>query len=76
MADCLLDSLKLLFQLISSCWVRQSRILDGRLLACLMIAMIISVDFELLGEIKPHNLKAGGAEIQVTEENKVGGPQH
>ena len=32
---------------------------------------IYLVDFELLGEIKPHNLKAGGADILVNEENKV-----
>lgn len=34
------------------------------------LEMFFSVDFELLGEIKPHELKAGGADIQVTEENK------
>ena len=27
--------------------------------------MFFSVDFELLGEIKPHDLKPGGADIQV-----------
>ena len=27
--------------------------------------MFFSVDFELLGEIKPHELKPGGADIQV-----------
>ena len=32
--------------------------------------MFFSVDFELLGEIKPHELKPGGSDIQVTEENK------
>ena len=32
--------------------------------------MFFSVDFELLGEIKPHELKPGGNDIQVTEENK------
>jgi len=32
--------------------------------------MFFTVDFELLGEIKPHDLKPGGADIQVTEENK------
>jgi len=34
------------------------------------LEMFFSVDFELLGEIKPHDLKPGGADIQVTEENK------
>jgi hypothetical protein len=33
--------------------------------------MFFSVDFELLGEIKPHELKPGGGDIRVTEENKV-----
>jgi len=32
--------------------------------------MFFSVDWELLGEIKQHELKPGGAEIAVTEENK------
>ena len=32
--------------------------------------MFFSVDYELLGEIKSYELKAGGAEIQVTQENK------
>lgn len=32
--------------------------------------MYFSVDFEVLGEIKPHELKPGGADILVTEENK------
>jgi hypothetical protein len=33
--------------------------------------MFFSVDWELLGEIKQHELKPGGAEIPVTEENKI-----
>jgi len=33
--------------------------------------MYFEVDFELLGEIKPHELKPGGSEILVTEENKA-----
>jgi len=45
-------------------WVRDNNIEECGL------EMFFSVDFELLGEIKPHDLKAGGAEIQVTEENK------
>jgi len=45
-------------------WIR-----DNNLEEC-GLEMFFSVDFELLGEIKPHNLKAGGADIQVTEENK------
>lgn len=32
--------------------------------------MFFSVDWELLGEIKQHELKPGGADIAVTEENK------
>jgi len=35
------------------------------------LEMFFSVDFELLGEIKPHELKPGGGDIRVTEENKV-----
>jgi len=34
------------------------------------LEMFFSVDFELLGEIKPQDLKPGGADILVTEENK------
>ncbi|XP_023336886.1 E3 ubiquitin-protein ligase Su(dx), partial [Eurytemora carolleeae] len=34
------------------------------------LEMFFSVDFELLGEIKPHNLKPDGADIMVNEENK------
>ena len=34
------------------------------------LEMYFSVDFELLGEMKPHELKPGGADILVTEENK------
>jgi hypothetical protein len=37
------------------------------------LEMFFSVDFELLGEIKPHELKPGGGDIRVTEENKVSG---
>ena len=32
--------------------------------------MFFTVDFELLGEIKPVELKPGGGDIAVTEENK------
>ncbi len=32
--------------------------------------MFFSVDKEILGEITTHDLKQGGGEIQVTEENK------
>ena len=45
-------------------WIR-----DNDIEECGM-EMFFSVDFELLGEIKPHDLKPGGSEIQVTEENK------
>lgn len=40
-------------------WVRDNNIEDCGL------EMFFSVDFELLGEIKPHDLKTGGADIQV-----------
>ena len=40
-------------------WVRDNNIEDCGL------EMFFSVDFELLGEIKPHDLKHGGADIQV-----------
>jgi len=45
-------------------WIR-----DNNLEEC-GLEMYFSVDFELLGEIKPHELKAGGADIMVNEENK------
>jgi len=45
-------------------WVRDNNIEDCGL------EMFFSVDFELLGEIKPHDLKPGGSDIQVTEDNK------
>jgi len=45
-------------------WVRDNNIEDCGL------EMFFTVDFELLGEIKPHDLKTGGADIQVSEENK------
>lgn len=32
--------------------------------------MFFSVDKEILGEIKSHDLKPNGSNIQVTEENK------
>ena len=34
------------------------------------LEMFFSVDYELLGELKSHDLKPGGADIQVTNENK------
>ena len=37
-----------------------------------IVINVYEVDFELLGEIKPHNLKPDGADIMVNEENKVG----
>jgi hypothetical protein len=37
------------------------------------LEMFFSVDFELLGEIKPHELKPNGGDIRVTEENKARG---
>merc|ERR1719264_944974 len=45
-------------------WIRDNDIEDCGL------ELFFSVDFELLGEIKPHELKPGGNDIQVTEENK------
>lgn len=33
--------------------------------------MFFSVDYELLGEVKSHELKPGGERIPVTEENKA-----
>lgn len=32
--------------------------------------MYFNVDYDLLGEVKSHDLKPGGSEIEVTEENK------
>lgn len=34
------------------------------------LEMFFSVDKEILGEISTHELKPGGGDIQVTEENK------
>lgn len=34
------------------------------------LEMFFSVDKEILGEITTHELKPGGGDIQVTEENK------
>lgn len=34
------------------------------------LEMFFSVDMEILGKVTSHDLKAGGAGIQVTEENK------
>lgn len=45
-------------------WIRDNDIEECGL------EMFFSVDWELLGEIKQHELKPGGAEIAVTEENK------
>lgn len=46
-------------------WIRDNNIEECGL------EMFFSVDFELLGEIKPFELKAGGSDIRVTEENKA-----
>ena len=54
-------------------WIRDNDIEECGL------EMFFSVDWELLGEIKQHELKPGGAEIAVTEENKneyLGVSQH
>jgi len=45
-------------------WVRDNNVEDCGL------EMYFSVDFELLGEIKPFELKPGGGDILVNEENK------
>ncbi len=45
-------------------WIRDNNIEECGL------EMFFSVDWELLGEIKQHELKPGGADIAVTEENK------
>lgn len=45
-------------------WVRDNNIEECGL------EMYFSVDFELLGEIKPHELKPGGGDILVTQANK------
>lgn len=45
-------------------WIRDNNIEECGL------EMFFSVDFELLGEIKPHELKPNGGDIRVTEENK------
>lgn len=34
------------------------------------LELYFSVDFEILGQIQSHELKAGGGEIRVSEENK------
>lgn len=34
------------------------------------LELYFSVDFEILGQIQSHELKPGGGEIRVTEENK------
>jgi len=46
-------------------WIRDNDIEDCGL------ELFFSVDFEVLGEIKTFELKAGGGEIRVTEENKT-----
>lgn len=46
-------------------WIRDNNIEECGL------EMFFSVDFELLGEIKTFELKPGGGEIRVTEENKT-----
>jgi len=45
-------------------WIRDNNIEECG------VEMYFSVDFEILGEIKPHALKPNGADIQVTEDNK------
>lgn len=34
------------------------------------LELYFSVDFEVLGQVSSHELKPGGSEIQVTDENK------
>ena len=45
-------------------WVRDNNIEECGL------EMFFQVDYDLLGEVKSHELKEGGDEILVTEENK------
>ncbi len=46
-------------------WIRDNDIEECGL------ELFFSVDFELLGEVKPYELKPGGGDIRVTEENKA-----
>ena len=48
----------------SMLWIKENNIEECEL------ELYFSVDFEVLGQITQHELKTGGAEIQVTEENK------
>ena len=50
--------------MILQVWIKDNNIEECGL------EMFFSVDYELLGEIKSHELKPGGEKIQVTEENK------
>ncbi|QQP39521.1 E3 ubiquitin-protein ligase [Caligus rogercresseyi] len=45
-------------------WIKENNIEECGL------EMFFCVDFEVLGEIKPHELKPGGSELKVSEENK------
>lgn len=45
-------------------WIKENNIEECSL------ELYFSVDFEVLGQIQSHELKAGGGEIRVTEENK------
>ena len=45
-------------------WIRENNIEDCQL------ELYFNVDFEILGQIQSHELKPGGADIRVSEENK------
>ena len=45
-------------------WIRDNDIEECAL------EMYFTADFEILGKIEQHDLKEGGADIKVTEENK------
>lgn len=59
--------MRLLGDLCYTCSVLLSR--DNNIEEC-GLEMFFSVDKEILGEITTHELKPGGGDIQVTEENK------
>lgn len=45
-------------------WIRENNIEECQL------ELYFNVDFEILGQIQSHELKPGGADIRVSEENK------
>ncbi|TRY75099.1 hypothetical protein TCAL_00604 [Tigriopus californicus] len=49
---------------LASVWIRNNSLEESG------VEMFFNVDYDLLGEVKSHDLKPGGSEIEVTEENK------